>query len=92
MRITWTGKNRLAKAAVVFATMFIVSLGLCGLTLVADFRITPVFGGSPKPGILTLLDRVFEVTCYIAMVGIGVALVGLIVVGVACIVRGIREP
>jgi hypothetical protein len=91
MKMPWTGTSGLARPAVAFATLLFVSVVLCGGSLVTDFSITGVFGGL-DPGVPRWLDRLLEVICYAAMISICVALAGLVVVGLAWVVKGIREP
>ena len=57
--------------------------------LLIEFRITGVFGGL-RPGVPWWVDHCLEAICYISLVLIVAALIGLIAVGCAWVVRGIR--
>jgi hypothetical protein len=73
------GASRLAKAVALLATVFVVSLGLCGLDLVAVMNSSGTTNGS---------NSVLIFTAYLGSMGMVVSGAGLIVVAVVAIVRG----
>jgi Ni,Fe-hydrogenase I cytochrome b subunit len=77
----WENKTGLAKAAVFFAVLALVSAGLCGLNIGAVFALERF---SWPSGVLIM-------TAYVETIGIGVGLIGLVVVMLAALVMKIAD-
>ena len=74
-------KSGLAKAATILVTMFLVSLGLCGLNFLA------LVGG----GVMGNGSSVLITTAYLELAGMVVGAAGLLIVGVIAIVQGVID-
>ncbi len=87
MKLPWAGKSGLAKSAAFFATLLLVSSGLCGINFFVVLRFVPLSGGSSlnEPGWPSAL---LSVTAFIELVGIAVGVLGLI--AAAIVATGIR--
>jgi hypothetical protein len=87
MSLPWTGKTGLAKLATIFATGFLVSLGLCGANFVA---VMSGFSGHP------VLPNLLFITAWLEIAGMLVCAVGLLVIGIVMLVnyvgRGPKSP
>jgi hypothetical protein len=87
MKMPWTNKTGLAKATAFFATLLLVSIGLCG----ASFGTKALLyrGGRATPaGWQNALDWALIGFAYIEAIGIVVGLLGLAAVLIALVVRG----
>jgi hypothetical protein len=71
-------KSGLAKAATVFAIVLVVSIGLCGVNMVA---VMSAHNGQTQ--------KVLMFTAYSELLGMVVGALGLIVVGIIAVVRAI---
>ncbi|HEY5330987.1 MAG TPA: hypothetical protein VIJ79_13960 [Acidobacteriaceae bacterium] len=84
MNAPWHDQTGLAKAATIFAVLFVVSLGLCGANFVAASAL--------NRGISGLLI----VTAYAELLGMIVGLGGLVIIGLiaigAAVVRFFSPP
>ena len=76
----WTNKTGLAKAATILATVLGVSLGLCGLNIVAST------GNAPDP-----LGLLLFIAAFPEGAGIFVGAIGLVLVALFAILKFIAE-
>jgi hypothetical protein len=90
MKMPWTGKSGLAKAVAFFATLLVVSIGLCGANFFAVIRFVPLAGPAPPPGTPTWPTTLLTVTGWMEIAGIAVGVCGLVIAGVANAWRGSR--
>jgi hypothetical protein len=89
MKMPWAGKSGLAQAAAIFATLTLVSLGLCGANFVAVIGFVPMGGGAAPQGWRNALGGVLTVTGVIELIGMAVGIVGLVGVGIAALVKAL---
>jgi hypothetical protein len=75
MKMPWTGKTGLAKAVAFFATLLVVSLGLCGVNFFAVLKL-----GNPTQNASVLM-----ITAWVELAGIIAGILGLVVVAVIVI-------
>lgn len=91
MKMPWVGKTGLAKAASIFATLAIVSLGLCGANWIGwlgIFRFLPNTSRAANGISLGL-----TVAAYLELAGIVIGIVGLLVVAAAMLLTfAIKGP
>jgi hypothetical protein len=91
MKRRWEGKTGLPKLTAIFATVLMISLGLCGANFVAVILFVPIGGGTPPPP--TWRDwpqYVLTFTGYAELLGMAVGLLGLLFVGLAAIWQAIH--
>jgi hypothetical protein len=80
----WRDKTGRAKWISIFATLFSVSLGLCGLNFVGVMRFAPPIGPGSAPGMppdplwLRTLQVLLGLGAPLELVGMAVGLMGLI--------------
>jgi len=79
MKMPWTEKSGLEKAVAIFATITVVSLGLCGVNFALFFTV----------GARSGLDNPFFVTGYLELFGIIIGIGGLIVVAILALFKSI---
>jgi hypothetical protein len=91
MKMPWTDKTGLLKAAVMFAMLLLVSLGLCGVNFVAVIRFVPMSGGASPHSWRDTLSSVLGVTGVLELVGMAIGAVGLISVGIAAAAKTARR-
>lgn len=82
MNMPWTNKTGLAKATAFFATLLLVSLGLCGANFFAVISFVGVAGGAPPPGTPTWPATLLTTTGTIELIGIALGAGGLIITGI----------
>lgn len=79
MKMPWTGKSGMARAAAVLATVLGVSLGLCGANIAIATH-------ASNPAIPYLLG-----TAYVETAGIFVGAVGLVILGLIAIAKAVSN-
>jgi len=89
MKMPWTDRTGLAKAAVIFALLLIVSIGLCGANLALFSRYGAISGGTPEPPRSAGGSLVLMATGFAELAGMVVGAAGLVVVGLMAVVRGL---
>ena len=77
MKTHWDAKTGLAKAALIFATLTLISLGLCGVNFVA---FTDAYRHSGAGGSGMELVKFLIATAYVETGGIVIGVVGIMVV------------
>lgn len=82
MKMPWTDKTGLAKAAVFFATVLGVSLGLCGVNFLT------VVGGAARSGSAGLISFLL-VAAYVELAAMAFGALGLVIVLVVWAWQGI---
>jgi hypothetical protein len=70
-----------------FAIVLLVSVGLCGLNLLAFGKYGAISGGTPAPPRSAELSMILMGTGFIELLGMMIGAGGLLVVGVVAIVR-----
>lgn len=87
MKMPWGDRTGLAKAAAVLASVLTVSLGLCGVNFWAVMQFASPFSNRRVqwPG------KLLSFTAWIELIAIAVSIMGLLTVGLAALVRSIRE-
>jgi hypothetical protein len=81
----------LAKATAFFATLLLVSIGLCGVNFVSVIAFVPLSGPDAPHGWRAGLSNVLSVTGVVEVIGIAVGLAGLIGVAIGYAGRRFRE-
>ena len=76
MKAPWTGTTGLSRAAAILATVFLISLGMCGVNYAAFIRFVPLNDSSPGPHWWS--GGILSTTGTLELIGIAVGLVGLI--------------
>ncbi len=92
MKMLWTGRAGLAKAAAFFATVLVVSIGLCGVNFAAVVTVTslaPMTGAGSDWRQIPMAGLTF--TAYAETLGIIVGVAGFVVVATAGVVREIAR-
>jgi hypothetical protein len=84
MNMPWHGRAGLAKSTAIFATLLLVSLGLCGTSLAFT-----KLGAVPGNNTVTII---WIVVCFTELAGILVGIIGLVVVALIAIFRAISRP
>jgi hypothetical protein len=84
MKMPWAAKTGLAKAVAVFATLTLVSLGLCG----ANFGFMFLFKGADTH-LQSALSGVFVITAFLEAAGIVIGISGLFVMGLVAVVMAL---
>jgi hypothetical protein len=87
MKMPWTGKTGLAKAAAIFAVLTLVSFGLCG----ANFGIMFAFKGA-SANVQSALSGFLVITAFMEAAGIVIGIAGLLVIGLVAVVLGMVGP
>jgi hypothetical protein len=82
MKMPWANKTGLAKAATLFATLLLVSLGLCGVNFAAVIAFVGVAGGPPPPGTPTWPTTLLTTTGAVELIGVALGACGLVITGI----------
>jgi hypothetical protein len=80
MKTPWTGKTGFAKAAVIFAVITFISVGLCAGNAALFSHYGAVSGGTPEPPRSAGLSMLLMGTGGVELLGMAVGVAGLIVV------------
>lgn len=82
MKMSWDKRTGPAKAASIFAILFLVSAGLCGANLALFSRFATISGGTPPPDRPVWASMTLISTAFIELLGMGIGALGLIVLGI----------
>jgi hypothetical protein len=91
MKMPWMEKTGLAKGATIFATLLLVSLGLCGFNFVAVIGFVPMGGGASPQSWRQTLGVMLTITGMIEFVGMAIGIAGLLSVGIAALFNAVRR-
>ena len=84
MKMPWVGKSGVAKSVAFFATLTLVSLGLCG----ANFGFMFLFKGADTH-LQSTLSGVLVITAFLEAAGIVIGIAGLLVMGLVAVVMAL---
>jgi hypothetical protein len=79
MRTPWYNKTGLAKLATVFATLLILSLGLCGANFALFRLFASIDGGGQVPERVVLATNTLMTTGFFELLGIATGIGGLLI-------------
>jgi hypothetical protein len=91
MKMPWHDQTGLAKAAALLATIFVIGIGLCGANFVAVIALVPMGGPSGPMGFRAWVSGTLSITAYLELAAIVLSALGLVVVGLIAIARGIKD-
>jgi hypothetical protein len=91
MKMPWHDQTGLAKAAALLATIFGLGVGLCGANFVAVIALVPMGGPSGPTGFQAWISGTLAITAYVELAAIVLSALGLVVVGLIAIARGIKD-
>jgi hypothetical protein len=92
MKMPWEDKTGLGKAAAFFATLLLVSIGLCGANFVGVLVLSSTTSGlGPGRSWWRIPMTGLTFAAYIELLGIFVGAVGMVIVAIAFAIRAIMR-
>lgn len=91
MKMPWSGKPSLAKAATMWTVLLLLSLGLCGANSALFARYGAISGGGPVSGRTIFATNSLMVTGFLELIGMAIGAIGLISVVILALIRLVQK-